>query len=78
MKRRRHGREAWKAWRARAEEEEALSLLEATRRGTAALARLAGEAETRLLESEAGRLRANDEVKNKIGTHWEKCGTQNL
>ena len=62
-KRRHHGRDAWKAWRARAEDEEALSLLESTRRGTAALARLAGEAETQLLESEAGRQRAKDEVK---------------
>eukprot|EP00752_Nemacystus_decipiens_P007392 g6611.t1 len=59
---RHHGRDAWRAWRARAEDEEALSLLEATRRGTAALARLAGEGEARLLESEAGRQRAEDEI----------------
>lgn len=65
MKRRHHGRDAWKAWRARAEDEEALTLLEATRRGTAALARLAGEAEAQLLESEAGRQRAKDEVRRR-------------
>lgn len=63
--RRHHGRDAWTAWRKRAEEEEALSLLEATRRGTADLARMAGEADARLLESEARRLRAKEEVKGQ-------------
>ncbi|CAN0163984.1 unnamed protein product [Ectocarpus sp. 13 AM-2016] len=59
---RHHGPEIWKAWQERAAAEEACSLLGATRRGTAALARLAGEAERRLLESEAGRLQAKAEV----------------
>ncbi|CAN0511464.1 unnamed protein product, partial [Ectocarpus sp. 12 AP-2014] len=59
---RHHGPEVWKAWQERAAAEEASSLLGATRRGTAALARLAGEAERRLLESEAGRLQAKAEV----------------
>ncbi|CAM9140621.1 unnamed protein product, partial [Pylaiella littoralis] len=59
---RHHGRDAWKAQQRLAETEEAFRLLGATRRGTAALARLAGEAETRLLESEARRLRAKDEI----------------
>ncbi|CAM9419672.1 unnamed protein product, partial [Ectocarpus sp. 6 AP-2014] len=59
---RHHGQDVWKAWQERAAAEEACSLLGATRRGTAALARLAGEAERRLLESEAGRLQAKAEV----------------
>ncbi|CAN0285098.1 unnamed protein product [Ectocarpus sp. 4 AP-2014] len=59
---RHHGSDVWKAWQERAAAEEACSLLGATRRGTASLARLAGEAERRLLESEAGRLQAKAEV----------------
>ncbi|CAM9947148.1 unnamed protein product [Scytosiphon promiscuus] len=59
---RHHGRQVWNARQQRVADEQAMSLLEATRRGTAALARLAGEAETRLLESEARRQRARDEV----------------
>ncbi|CAM9519732.1 unnamed protein product, partial [Ectocarpus sp. 8 AP-2014] len=58
---RHHGQDVWKAWQERAAAEEACSLLGATRRGTAALARLAGEAERRLLESEAGRLQVKAE-----------------
>lgn len=43
-------------------EKEALRLLDATRKGAAALARCAGEAEGRWVESEARRLRVGTEV----------------
>lgn len=42
--------------------EEALQLLEALRRGTAALARCAGDAESRLVDSETRRLQTGHEV----------------